>query len=167
MSKLTSITKAPKFSRPGMWLQVFDHSIGRQRSASGLRGIFQLGIFFLTYCSNTELCKAFLFVSSYSFTEDLILCPSSSWHLACVGVTYPLQVASGLTMIASTGLSVYDTIFQYTTGSQFVKWVDFIAYFLIQAPFSNVINDKPIQEELNFAEILAISPFLVLTLPTC
>lgn len=56
---------------------------------------------------------------------------------------------------------------QQEVSLMFVKWVDFIAYFLVQAPFSNVINDKPIQEELNFAEILAISPFLGLTLPTC
>lgn len=71
--------------------------------------------------------------------RPLILCPSSSWCLACFGVTYTLQVTSGLTMIASTGLFLYMTLSfntQQEVNWMFVKWVHFYCIF----PYSSTIQ---------------------------
>lgn len=76
------------------------------------------GIFFLTYCSNTELCKAFPFVSSYSFTEasntlSIFLVLSMFW----CDIHPPGNFRAHYDSIYRS-LSVYDTIIQHTTGSQ-------------------------------------------------
>lgn len=102
------------------------------------------GIFFLTYCSNTELCKAFLFVSSYSFTEDsntlsiFFLVLSIFWCDIATSGSFRAHYDSIYRSIFMCMILSFNT--QQKVSLMFVKWVNFIAYFLIQGPFSNIIQ---------------------------
>lgn len=114
-----------------------------------LKAPLPAGTFFLSHCSNTEFCtEASNTLSIFFLVLSMFWCdiPTSGSCMAHYD-----SICRSISLCMTLSFNTHQEV-----SLMFVKWVNFIAYFLIQAPFNNEINDKPIQKELNFAEILAI-----------